>query len=174
MYWNIDSWIYFSGTVLVTAVVACLDMTKEHYRTNFLQVWVVLVLVWEDADSSFVVLNTEWQIFEEVVEESFHLTAHGSAEAVSWNSFIYYVVNSGGGMSVSLQSTFIKFTRASVHSSLPWAGLLMLSRPNCWKIFSGHLIAVRSSFLMRRSLSRGEWFQCVESLVECRKKRNQP
>lgn len=71
-------------------------------------------------------LNTELLLFEEV-EESSHLTACGSADVVSWNSFINCLVNNVGGMSLSLQSTFIKFTRALVHNTLLWAGLLMLS-----------------------------------------------
>lgn len=72
-------------------------------------------------------LNTELLLFEEVGEESSRLTACGSADVVSWNSFINCLVNNVGGMSLSLQSTFIKFTRALVHNTLLWAGLLMLS-----------------------------------------------
>lgn len=64
--------------------------------------------------------------FEEV-EESSHLTVHGSADVISWNSFIYCLVNNVGGLSVSLQSAFIKLTWALIHNILLWAGLLMLS-----------------------------------------------
>lgn len=76
-----------------------------------------MVLEREDANSILVVLNTEL-LFEEVGEESSHLTAPGSADVVSWNSFIYCLVNNVGGMSVSLQSTFINFTRALLHNTL--------------------------------------------------------
>lgn len=148
-------------------------MVKEHSRTNFLHVWVVSVLGWEDTDSIFVVLSTEWQLFEEV-EESSHLTVHGSADVISWNSFIYCLVNDAGGLSVSLQSTFIKFTWALIHNILLWAGLLMLSWPNCWKIFSGHLIPVRSSFLPRRSLSWGNDFRAWRMWWSVEKHLNSP
>lgn len=70
-------------------------------------------------------LNTELQLFE--VEKSSHLTVLGTADIISWNSFIYCLVNDVGGLSVSLQSTFIKFAWALIHNILLWAGLLMLS-----------------------------------------------
>lgn len=133
-------------------------MIKEDSRTNFLYVWVASVLGWEDAGSISVVLNTELQLFEELGESS-HLTVHGSADIISWNELIYCLVNDVGSLWVSLQTTFIKFTWALIHNILLWAGLLMLSWPNCWKIFSGHLIPVRSNFLLRRSVSWGNDFR---------------
>lgn len=153
--------------------VAYLNMIKEGGRTNFLHVWVASILGWEDVDSISVVLNTELQLFEEP-EESSHLRVHGSADIISWNSFIYCLVNNVGGLSVSLQSTFIKFTWALIHNILLWAGLLMLSWPNCWKIFSGHLIPVRSSFLLRRSLSWGNDFRAWRTWWSVEKHLNTP